>query len=73
MAGPTLTCAICRSGINGLNLFFTTGTGFGLLGLGGWWVGQCRVLLGAGGSGAGVAETGFGLNLMAVTDLMKQN
>jgi hypothetical protein len=24
-------------------------------------------------SGAGVAETGFGLNLMAVTDLMKQN
>jgi hypothetical protein len=41
-----LTCAICRSGICGLNLFFTTSTGFGLLGLGGCWVGQCRVLLG---------------------------
>jgi hypothetical protein len=28
---------------------------------------------GVGGSGAAVAETGFGLNLMSVTDLMKQN
>jgi hypothetical protein len=28
---------------------------------------------GAGGSEVGVADTGFGLNLMAVTDLMKQN
>jgi hypothetical protein len=46
MGGQTLTCAICRSGISGLDLFFATSTGFGLLGLGGWWVGQCRVLLG---------------------------
>jgi hypothetical protein len=45
MGGQTLTRAICRSGISGLGLFFTTGTGFGLLGLGGWWVGQCHVLL----------------------------
>jgi hypothetical protein len=29
--------------------------------------------LGAGGSGAGVAETGFGLNPMADAVLMKQN
>jgi hypothetical protein len=28
---------------------------------------------GAGGSGVGVAETGFGLNLMVVIDLIKQN
>jgi hypothetical protein len=28
---------------------------------------------GAGGSGAGVADTGFGLNPLAVRDLMKQN
>jgi hypothetical protein len=27
----------------------------------------------AGGSGAGVAAAGFGLNLMSMTDLMKQN
>jgi hypothetical protein len=45
MGGQTLTYAICRSGISGLDLFFTTCTSFGLLGLG-WWVGQCRVLLG---------------------------
>jgi hypothetical protein len=41
-----LTCAIRRSGISGLDLFITTGAGFGLLGLRRWWVGQCRVLLG---------------------------
>jgi hypothetical protein len=39
-----LTCVICRSGISGLDLFFITSSGFGLLGLGGCWVGQCRVL-----------------------------
>jgi hypothetical protein len=40
-----LTCVICRSDISGLDLFFTTSSGFGLLGLGVCWVGQCRVLL----------------------------
>jgi hypothetical protein len=37
---------ICRRGISGLDLFITTGTGFGLLGLGRWWIEQRRVLLG---------------------------
>jgi hypothetical protein len=46
VGGQTLTCAICRSGIGGLDLFITTGAGFGLLGLGRWWVGQRRILLG---------------------------
>jgi hypothetical protein len=45
MGGQTLTCVICTSGISGLDLFFTTSFGFGLLGLGGCWVGQCRVFL----------------------------
>jgi hypothetical protein len=34
VGGQILTCAICRGGISGLDLFFTTGTGFMLLGLG---------------------------------------
>jgi hypothetical protein len=37
--GQTLTCAIRRSGIGGLDLFTTTSAGFDLLGLGRWWVG----------------------------------
>jgi hypothetical protein len=83
MGGQTLTCVICRSGISGLDLFFTTSSGFGLLGLGGCWVGSVvsssgagssgAGSSGAGGSGAGVAVVGFGLYLMSVTDLMKQN
>jgi hypothetical protein len=83
MGGQTLTYAICRSGCRGLDLFLTTSSSFGLLGLGRWQVGQCRAHLEgwffrcgpfwAGGSGAGVADTGFGLNPLAVTDLMKQN
>jgi hypothetical protein len=43
--GQTLTCAIRRSGIGGLDLFTTTSAGFELLGLGRWWVGQRRVLI----------------------------
>jgi hypothetical protein len=35
VGGQTLNCAICRGGISGLDLFFTTGTDFGLQGLGG--------------------------------------
>jgi hypothetical protein len=83
MGGQTLTCAICRSGCRGLDLFLTTSTSFGLLGLGRWQVGQCRVRLrgcplgagpsGAGGSGARVADIGFGLNPLAFIDLMKQS
>jgi hypothetical protein len=73
MGGQTLTCAICRSGISGLDLFFTTGVGFRLLGLGGGESGSVMSSSGAGGSGAGVAETVFGLNPRADTDLMKQN
>jgi hypothetical protein len=83
MGGQALTCAICRSGIRGLDLFLTTSSDFGLLGLGGWQVGQRRVCLGgwllgrdstrADGSGAGVAAAGFGLCFMALADLTKQN
>jgi hypothetical protein len=62
--GQTLTYAIHRSSIGGLDLFITTSAGFELLGLGRWWVGQRRVLLlgGAGGSGVGVAKIGSGLS-----------
>jgi hypothetical protein len=42
---PTLTYAIRRSGISGLDLFTTTSAGFDLLGLGRWWVGQSRILI----------------------------
>jgi hypothetical protein len=71
--GQTLTCVICRRGISGLDLFFTTGTGFELLGLGGGESSSVVFSSGAGGSGAGVAETGFGLNPKADAVLMKQN
>jgi hypothetical protein len=44
VGSQTLTCAICGSGIRGLNLFHTASPGFGLLWLGGWrQVGQRRV------------------------------
>jgi hypothetical protein len=43
--GQTLTCAFCRSGIGGLDLLTTTSTGFDLLVLGRWWVGQSCVLI----------------------------
>jgi hypothetical protein len=70
-------------GLSGLDLFFTTSSGFGLLGLGGGrsssvvsasgagslGVGSSR----AGDSGAGVAAAGFSLCLMSLADLMKQN
>jgi hypothetical protein len=46
MGGQTLTCAICKSGIRGLDLFLTTSPGFSSLGLGGWQVVQCCVCLG---------------------------
>jgi hypothetical protein len=46
MGGQTLTCAIRRSGVRGPDLFLTISPGFGLLWLGGWQVGQCRVCLG---------------------------
>jgi hypothetical protein len=83
VGGQILTCAICRSGFSGLDLFFTTSSGFGLLGLGGGrsssvvsasgagslGVGSSR----AGDSGAGVAAAGFSLCLMSLADLMKQN
>jgi hypothetical protein len=46
MGSQILICAIRRSGISGLALFITTGISFGLLGLGRWWIGQRRVLLG---------------------------
>jgi hypothetical protein len=44
--GQTLTCAIRRSGIGGLDLFITTSAGFDLLELERWWVEQHHVLLG---------------------------
>jgi hypothetical protein len=79
--GQTLTCAICRSGIRGLDLFLTTSSGFGLLGLGGGRSGSAVFASGAGslgtgssgvgGLGAGVAAAGFGLRLMSLADLMK--
>jgi hypothetical protein len=37
--GQTLSFAIRRSGISGLDLFITTSAGFELLGLRRWWVG----------------------------------
>jgi hypothetical protein len=44
VGSQTLTCAICGSGIRGLDLFRTISPGFSLLWLGGWWqVGQRRV------------------------------
>jgi hypothetical protein len=49
MGSQILICAIRRSGISGLALFITTGTGFGLLGL-----------LGGGGSGSVVSSSGAG-------------
>jgi hypothetical protein len=75
MGSQTLTCAICRSSIRSLDLSLTTSSGFGLLGLGGWQVGQCRVCLGGWllGRGAGVAAAGFELCLTALPDLMKQS
>jgi hypothetical protein len=39
VGGQTLTCAICKSGFSGLDLFLTTSPGFGSLGLRGWQVG----------------------------------
>jgi hypothetical protein len=63
-----LTCAICWSGIRGLDLFPATSSSFDLLELRRWQVGQRRIRLGAGsagvdpsgadGSGAGAAATG---------------
>jgi hypothetical protein len=83
LGGQTLTYAICRSGIRGLDLFLTTSSGFGLLGLGGGRSGSVVFASGAGslgagssgagGSGAGVAAAGFGLCLISLADLMKQN
>jgi hypothetical protein len=83
VGGQTLTYAICRSSIRGLDLFLTISSGFGLLGLGGWQVGQCcvrlegwflgRGLLWGWWLGVGVAVAGFGLCLMSLVDLMKQN
>jgi hypothetical protein len=83
VGGQTLTCAIRRSGIRGLDLFLTTSSGFSLLGLGGWQVGQHRVCLGPGsvgmgpsradGSRAGVAAASFDLSLTVLVDLMKQS
>jgi hypothetical protein len=52
MGGQTLTYAIYKSGISGLDLFLTTGIGFGLLGLGGGESGSIVSSSGAGGSGA---------------------
>jgi hypothetical protein len=68
VGGQTLTCAIRRSGVRGLDLFLTTSFGFGLLGLGG---GRSGSVVFA--SGAGVAAAGFGLCLTALVDLMKQS
>jgi hypothetical protein len=83
VGSQTLTCAICRSGISGLDLFFTTSSSFGLLGLGGVGSGSVGSSFGAGSSRAGssgvgsleagVATMGFDLYLMSVTDLMQQN
>jgi hypothetical protein len=81
VGGQTLTCAICRSGFSGLDLFLTTSPGFGLLGLGGGRSGSVVSASGAGssgvgsseasGSGAGVTTVGFGLHLMSLADLIK--
>jgi hypothetical protein len=73
MEGQTLTCAIYRRDISALDLFFTTGTGFGLLGLGGGASGSVVSSSGAGGSRAGVAKIGSGFNPKADIVLMKQN
>jgi hypothetical protein len=83
MGDQTLTCAIYRSGFSGLDLFFTTSSGFDLLGLGDGRSGSVVSASGAsslgmgssgaGGLGAGVAVAGLGLCLMSLADLMKQN
>jgi hypothetical protein len=83
VGGQTLTCAICRSGIRGLDLFLTTSSGFGLLGSRGGRSGSVVSASGAGslgvgssgagGLGAGVAPAGFDLCLISLADLMKQN
>jgi hypothetical protein len=71
MGGQTLTCAICRSGFSGL----VGARGGGRLGsvlsasgAGSLGVGSSE----ASGSGAGVAAAGFGLHLMSLADLIKQ-
>jgi hypothetical protein len=84
MGSQTLTCAICRSGTRGLDLFPTTSPSFGLLGPGGggrsgsvvsasgaasWGVGSSK----ADGSGAGVDAASFGLCFTMLADLMKQS
>jgi hypothetical protein len=53
MGGQTLTYAICRSSFSGLDLFFTTNSGFGLLGLGGGRSGSIVSASGAGSLGVG--------------------
>jgi hypothetical protein len=68
VGGQMLTCAICRSGIRGLDLFPATSSGFDLLELGGGKSGSVASVSGAGsagvdpsgadGSGAGAAVTG---------------
>jgi hypothetical protein len=67
MGGQTLTCAICRSGICSLDLFFTIGTSFGSLGSGGGESGSVM------SSVAGIAETCSGSDPEANAVLMKQN
>jgi hypothetical protein len=74
VGGQTLTRAIRRSGISGLDLFITTGAGFELLGLGGGGSGSVVSSWGASGPGAGVAETSSGsFNPKADIVLVKQN
>jgi hypothetical protein len=80
VSGQTLTCAICRSGFSGLDLFLTLasacwGSGGGRSGsvvsaleAGSLGVGSSE----AGGSEAGVATAGFGWCLMSFVDLIKQ-
>jgi hypothetical protein len=48
LGSQMLTCAICRSGVRGLDLFLATGPRFGLLWLGGGKSGTVAFALGAG-------------------------
>jgi hypothetical protein len=71
--GQTLTCAIRRSGIGGLDLFTTSSAGFKLLELGRWRVRQRRVLiLGGWRLRSGVADIGSGSSNPKANEVLKK-
>jgi hypothetical protein len=83
VGGQTLTCAIRRSGIRGLDLFLATALASACWGSGGGRSGSVVSASGVGslgvgssradGSGAGVAAASFGLCLTVLVDLLKQS